>query len=112
MAPLNLDGTPAGLRQLADSASIVFWMSDCNDVCTYLNQSAYAVLGEQCMLPTASWAQFMHPDDRQRLRPLFLRAKQERREYQFEYRIVKSDGSVRWVMDAAAPRFSATGDPA
>ncbi|MFC7517971.1 PAS domain S-box protein [Herbaspirillum sp. GCM10030257] len=109
MAPLNLDGIPAGLRQLADSASILFWMSDCNDVCTYLNQSAYEVLGEQCSLPTRIWAQFMHPDDRQRLSPLIVRAKQEKREYQLEYRIVKSDGSVRWVMHAAAPRISATG---
>ena len=40
---------------------------------------------------------YVHPDDRQRVSEAMTAARQDRKPYVAEYRIVRSDGAVRWV---------------
>lgn len=115
-SPKSLQPTRASVkaqqavRKLADSAQMLVWMTDANDVCIYLNESARALFDEEDQFDISAWVQFMHPEDLARVYPIFLAAKENRSEYQVEYRIVRSDGSCRWMMGTGAARFTSTGD--
>jgi diguanylate cyclase (GGDEF)-like protein/PAS domain S-box-containing protein len=102
--------TQAILRQLADSPRMLVWMADANDVCIYLNRNAPALFAQELKIDIFEWLQFMHPDDSARVAPILRDARNERKEYQVEYRIIRSDGSIRWMMGSAAPRFSESGE--
>jgi diguanylate cyclase (GGDEF)-like protein/PAS domain S-box-containing protein len=98
-----------GLRDIADHAHSIVWMADADGICCYLSPGASAHLAALADMDMEEWAAFIHPDDRERLRPVFRQAKEARSEYQVEYRLVRSDGSVRWVFSAGAPRFAEDG---
>ena len=54
--------------------------------------------------------QRIHPEDRDRVREHRLEALRERRDYSLEFRIVRSDGSVRHLHAAGHPVFSESGE--
>jgi PAS domain S-box-containing protein len=60
---------------------------------------AYAVMLAKCI----------HPDDAARLHETFTKAVQSGSVYELEHRIVRPDGSVRWVYDRARPYFDDDG---
>ena len=55
-------------------------------------------------------AECIHPDDAARLHEAFTQAMQSGSVYELEHRIVRPDGSVRWVYDRARPYFDDNGD--
>lgn len=101
------DSVLGTLRRLADHAPVIIWMTDADHVCTYVSASDIGpdALGRAMSL----WIDFIHPEDRERVGPVFQHARQTRREYQVEYRVVRSDGGTRWMRGAASPRFSPDG---
>ncbi|HYV32938.1 MAG TPA: PAS domain-containing protein, partial [Candidatus Binatia bacterium] len=54
--------------------------------------------------------QRVHPKDRDRARQEHLNAMHERKDYDQEFRIVRSDGAVRHVHIVGHPVFSASGE--
>jgi PAS domain S-box-containing protein len=54
-------------------------------------------------------AKCIHPDDSELLHKAFSAALQSGTVYELEHRIVRPDGSVRWVYDLAHPYFDDTG---
>lgn len=95
---------------MADHAPVMMWVTDASGFCTYLNTSWYAFTKQS---PRAGegfgWLDAVHPDDRATVEPAFLMANAERRNYQVDFRLRRSDGVYRWVIDAAAARFSTNG---
>lgn len=89
---------------------MLVWMTDIDNVFIYLNPSASAQFNRHTDVNISMWMRFVHPDDVARVLHVFKQAKTSRQEYQMEYRIVRSDGSVRWMMGCAAPRFAANGE--
>jgi len=53
----------------------------------------------------------VHPDDRQRIRDTVSQALAEKRPYQIEHRIVRPDGSERFVLEHAEITFDSQGRP-
>ena len=51
----------------------------------------------------------MHPEDRDAARGTFLAANAERQACRLDYRLRHHDGTYRWAIDAAAPRFAEDG---
>lgn len=100
---------PEAIRLLADRVSMLVWMVDANDTYLYLNGSARAFFKAGEVMRLADWINCLHPDDRERAQATLRAARAAREEYQVEYRIVCSDGSVRWMMGCGAPHFDATG---
>ncbi|GAB3550232.1 hypothetical protein GCM10027343_33090 [Noviherbaspirillum agri] len=97
------------VRALAEHSTMIVWETDLSGRCTYLNPACMQGLsapGDIC-LPDL-W-QFIHADDKARVAHAIADAKRNRREYQVEYRIQRSDASIRWVMEMAAPKFAAEG---
>lgn len=93
-------------RQLAENMSQVFWLSDsAEDRLIYVSPSYTHVWGDQPESLGAlsqSWHDRLHPEDRARIEVAASGANLVHG-YDEEYRIIRADGTVRWVHDRAFP---------
>lgn len=89
-------------RQIADNIQDVFWMTDVGQTrILYVNPAYERIWGRSRQSlydqPT-SYLDIIHPEDRQRVSESFTSSR-PRQEVIEEYRIVRPDGSVRWILD-------------
>ncbi len=93
-------------RQLAENIREVFWLTEpAKNQMIYISPGYEQVWGQTCQNLYASprsWLEAIHPDDRERVLEAAL-TKQVRGQYDEEYRIVRPDGSIRWIRDRAFP---------
>ncbi len=92
-------------RQLAENIREVFWLSDLvNKQVLYVSPAYKLVWGRTCQSlydsPT-DWLEAIHPEDRDRVEQQFL--VQAVGKYDVEYRIIRPDGSLRWIHDRGFP---------
>ena len=91
-------------RQLAENINEVFWMAapDLHEM-LYVSPAYEAIWGRTCESlyeRRDSFFDVIHHEDRNRVRTVFERLRQgENRDEQ--YRIVRPDGSIRWIRDRA-----------
>ncbi|ABK15982.1 PAS domain S-box protein [Syntrophobacter fumaroxidans] len=100
-------------RQMAENIREVFWMADLQESrMLYISPAYEGVWGRTCdslyANPT-SWMEGIHPADRERVDELL--AQRASGGYSVEYRVVRPDGSVRWVLDRGFPISDAAGTP-
>lgn len=97
-------------RNMADHAPVMIWVTDPEGECIYLNRRWYEVTGqgEQEALGSG-WLEATHPDDRGAAAAAFAEATSASVAFSLDYRLRGHDGVYRWVVDAAAPRFSGDG---
>ncbi len=93
-------------RQLAEHIQEVFWIMDvARHQMLYVSPGFQALWGRTCeslQLFPDTWAESIHPDDRERVAQAAA-TKQMQGGYDEEYRIVRPDGSMRWIRDRAFP---------
>jgi diguanylate cyclase (GGDEF)-like protein/PAS domain S-box-containing protein len=99
-------------RQLAENISQVFWMTtvDKNQM-LYVSPAFEKIWGIPCQRlygQPRAWLEAIHPDDRERVLEAALH-RQADSSYREEYRIVRPDGSIRWILDRAFPVRDAGG---
>ena len=100
------------LRQVVESIREVFWLRDVRQNRTiYVSPSYERIWGRPYVDAPDSWAESVHPDDRDRILRA-SRTKQVDGGYDEQYRIVRPDGCVRWIRDRAVPVRDASGDMA
>ena len=91
------------LRQMADSIPEVFYIVDGNLTHTYYVSPAYeTVWGRSCeslYQHPHSWAEAIHPEDRERAWAAAMQAQRGQDPGRREYRVIRPDGSQRWVWD-------------
>jgi two-component system, cell cycle sensor histidine kinase and response regulator CckA len=102
-------------RQLAENiVESVFWMSDPNARCfLYVSPAYERIWGRTCQcLYTNSmeWIEAIHPQDRQRVQKVFFEQALAGT-YDEEYRIIRPDGSLRWIRDRSFPIRNQAGEP-
>jgi len=100
------------LRQMADTIEDVFWITDWAEHRTIFASQAYErVWGrslDDLYANRSAWADAIHPDDRQHAWDRFMRLAGDEA-YDEEYRVVRPDGSVRWVRDRGFPIHDSAG---
>lgn len=93
-------------RQLAETIHEVFWISDHEKKKVIYVSPAYEVIwGQTCASLLESpqgWSDAIHPEDRERV-ILAAQTKQIEGSYSEEYRLIRPDGTVRWIHDRAFP---------
>src|SRR5581483_5199207 len=99
-------------RQLAENITEVFWMTDPKMTeMLYISPGYEKIWGRSCASlyerPTA-WLDAIHPEDRGRVEKA-ARAFPVSGCYDEEYRIIRPDGSTRWIRDRAFPVKDASG---
>jgi PAS domain S-box-containing protein len=93
-------------RQVTENIAEVFWMTSVDkNRMVYISPAYETIWGrtrESLYEQPTSWMDAIHPEDRERVRRAAL-DKQTRGEYDEEYRIMRYDGSIRWIQDRAFP---------
>jgi two-component system sensor kinase FixL len=101
----QLRKTTQQLRQLAENITDAFWMRNIGDTrMVYVSPAYEQIWGRACkdLYPSPTgWLDAVHSDDRERIAQAMV--KQSVGEHSEEYRIVRPDGSVRWIRDRAFP---------
>lgn len=99
-------------RQVVENIAGVYWMTDVvKKRMLYVSPSYEKTWGRSCVSLHRSpheWLEAVHPEDRKRVRQAM--SKQARGEYQEEYRVVRPDGTVRWIRDCAFPIHDSSGE--
>jgi diguanylate cyclase (GGDEF)-like protein/PAS domain S-box-containing protein len=92
-------------RQLAEHIEQVFWLEDPEYSQMFYVSPAYETIwGQTCRSlyeQPKSWLDSIHPDDQERLRAAQIRKNSG--DYDIEYRVLRPDGSLRWVWARAFP---------
>ena len=93
-------------RQVVENIQEVFWMLDAKDGrLLYISPGYEKIWGRSCASLYESpdaWFEAIHPDDRERV-PHRSSMHTGAAQYDEEYRIIRPDGSVRWIHDRAFP---------
>lgn len=97
-------------RQIFENVEDVFWMRDLSTQRMLYISPAYeriwGVSTQSLLEDPTSWRHSIHPDDRTAVERVHA-TEQERHDH--IYRIVRPDGSIRWIRDRAFPIRSAEG---
>jgi PAS domain S-box-containing protein len=106
----SLRESEARFRNLADNAPVMVWVTEADGTCTYLSRSWYEFTGQTPETGLGfGWLDAVHPDDRGWSGEVFRASNAKQGPFRVEYRLRRADGTYRWAIDAAAPRFSEDG---
>lgn len=110
---LALRASEERFRQVVENIDEVFWMTTVDKTqMLYISPGYEKIWGRSCeslyQSPHA-WAEAIASEDRERVRQA-AQLKQISGEYNEEYRIVRPDGSVRWIRDCAFPVRDSSGE--
>ncbi len=92
-------------RGFAEATGDVLWIADIAGRLEYLSPAYESVWGEPrdlMLQDPRRWLERLHPDDRERVRGAYGRTLAGER-LEVEYRIVRPDGSIRWIRDIGFP---------
>jgi PAS domain S-box-containing protein len=102
----TLAETVERFKQVVNNITEVFWLSDVpKNQIMYISPGYERLWGRKCdelYRDGRSWAEALHPDDREQIVRRSL-TDQARGNYDVEYRIIRPDGTVRWIRDRAFP---------
>ena len=101
--------------QLAENITeMVFWMSDPKERQMLYVSPAYEIIWgytcESLYANSMGWLEAIHPEDRQYIQSIFFE-KSLTGNYDEEYRIIRPDGSMRWIRDRGFPIRDKFGEP-
>lgn len=101
-------------RQLAENSSEVFWFVGMDpERILYVSPAVETVWGrpaEEFYQDARAWLKSVHPDDQPRLFSQLAGVRQSQSvRFVTEYRVVRPDGSVRWVLYRGTPLRDASG---
>lgn len=94
-------------RQLAEHIDAAFWLvaqADAKKELIYLSPAFESIWGRdraEIHSDPTLWLQWVHPEDRERVE--IAAACQAELPYDEEYRIIRPDGTVRWIRDRCFP---------
>jgi PAS domain S-box-containing protein len=101
-----LHETKERFRELAENIEEVFWMTDqSKNEILYISPAFEKIWGRTCASLYSApreWLDAIHPEDRERI-ILAAETKQANGTYDETYRILRPDGSERWIRDRAFP---------
>lgn len=106
----NLRESEQRFRNIADQTPVMLWVTDETGYCTYLNRTWYDFTAQE--EPEGEGfgrLNAVHEEDRPAAERAFLNATAERRDHEVDYRLRRADGTYRWCIEAAAPRFDGSG---
>lgn len=93
-------------RQIAETIQEVFWITDtAKHQMLYISPAYERIWGRSCSSLQSNphnWLEAIHPEDRVRVQEAAT-TRQAVGTYDEEYRVIRPDGSLRWVRDRAFP---------
>jgi two-component system, LuxR family, sensor kinase FixL len=101
------------MRLAADAVNLGIWEWDLSKDEAWVTNTRRAFLGWPASgkITLEHFISRVHPDDRNRIRQAIDDAIHKGKDYDSEYRMILSDGSVRWMSTRASVRFDANATP-
>ncbi len=97
-------------RTMADTAPVLIWMTDTSTLCIYINQVWLDFTGRALdQVLGDGWSEDVHPGDREATLAIYHSAFDAREEFRSEFRLRRSDGEYRWMVNHGIPRLTSDG---
>lgn len=97
-------------RVMSDTVPVMIWITEPSGKCTYLNKQWYDYTGQSVKESLGfGWLKAVHPDDEKASGEAFLQANKKQMAFSTEYRLRAKDGTYRWHLDSALPKFDKYG---
>ncbi|MEA5513940.1 PAS domain S-box protein [Nodularia sp. UHCC 0506] len=107
----DLQESEQKFRQLAENLNQVFWMTDPEtSTMIYISPAYEEIWGCSCQSlyeNPKSFIDSIYADDKQ---PFFMAMQNKKQGFDIEYRIIRPDGSMRWIRDQAFPLTNQMGE--
>jgi PAS domain S-box-containing protein len=98
-------------RKMADTAPVLLWVAGTDGLCNFFNQSWLDFTGRSIEQEIGNgWLEGVHPDDRSGFEQRYQAAFEARQSFETEYRLRRSDGEYRDLLDRGVPRFLGDGE--
>ena len=105
-----LSDSEARFRRMADAAPALIWESAPDGTAIWFNQRWLTYTGRSMAAELArTWSDRLHADDIERCRNAFADAAARHRPFSVEFRVLRGDGRLAWIVDSGAPRIGADG---
>lgn len=96
--------------RMANAAPVLMWMSGTDKLCTFFNDAWLGFTGRPLAVELGNgWTSGVHPEDLERCIQTYSNAFDSRASFEMEYRLKRSDGLYRWILDIGAARFDSQG---
>src|SRR6266478_1233268 len=100
----------ARFRAMADTAPVMIWLSGPDKLCTFFNKGWLDFTGRKLEQELGNgWADGVHREDFDRCHDIYGNSFDAHQPFTMEYRLRRSDGEYRWVLDSGTPRFAPDG---
>ena len=101
------------LRVAATAAGIGMWhwTPGTSNIVVTANWRRLFGVSEDAAVTFETWRNALHPEDREPAVRELNAAAAEHREFNVEYRIVRPDGTMRWIVDRGRASYDASGRP-
>ena len=97
-------------RLLANTTPALIWMCDAEGKTTFVNDRRLTFTGPDSDAGHGdTWMAYVHPDDLPNMLNTISNALKIHQPYLKEYRLRRSDGVYRWMLDVASPRLNSDG---
>ena len=109
-AEASLRESEARFRIMANTAPVMIWMSGVDKLCNFFNKGWLDFTDRSLEQELGNgWAEGVHREDLDRCLEVYVNSFDARQLFTMEYRLRRSDGEYRWVLDTGAPRFAPDG---
>jgi PAS domain S-box-containing protein len=103
---LDLRDRDSWFRDVADAAPVMIWMSGRNKVYNYFSKRWLEFTGRSVgQEERGGWLEGVHPKDREKFALDYSDNFEARLEFKIEFRLRRSDGQYRWVLNLGVPRY-------
>jgi PAS domain S-box-containing protein len=112
-AAAQLHESEARLRVAALAAKIGIWSwrPGTGDVVVDANWRTLFGVAPDAPVTFETWREALHPDDRERAVADLNTAAEAHREFNTEYRVIRPDGTIRWIADRGLASYDSAGRP-
>ncbi|MCV9386102.1 PAS domain S-box protein [Reichenbachiella ulvae] len=91
---------------IADNAPVFIRIADESGSISYFNKGWSTLLGSSETGLSNNWIENIHPDDQTDYLSSLEFATNQKKKFEFSFRIKDGEGSYRWLLDTGVPRYS------